>query len=162
MPTPATITVDGVEYIPAAQNSEIKIVRANRGYRDYIYVGRLTVLDNGDVQVAPGGACIREYREKGLTGALHDPRWMRAPGRTLVRALIRSPLTKVPLLLPRSVTAHSPGVTDRSSRAWWRETVLSSTTTSLSVARPKVMTAALRSAMDRGVPMCSCSIMVPL
>lgn len=73
MPTPATITVDGVEYIPAAQDSEIKIVRANRGYRDYIYVGRLTVLDNGDVQVAPGGACIREYREKGLTGAASNP-----------------------------------------------------------------------------------------
>lgn len=73
MPTPATITVDGVTYVPAVHDSEIKIIRATRGYRDYIYVGRLTVLDNGDVQVAPGGACIREYREKGLTGAASDP-----------------------------------------------------------------------------------------
>lgn len=53
--------------------TSIQIVRASSGYRDYIYVGRLTRLDNGDIQVAPGGACIRRYRQSGLTGAASDP-----------------------------------------------------------------------------------------
>ena len=70
---PSSITAFGVEFFPRAEPSEIKIVRANRGYRDYIYVGRIEVLDNGDVRIAPGGACVREYREKGLTGAASNP-----------------------------------------------------------------------------------------
>lgn len=70
---PSSITAFGVEFFPRAEPSEIKIVRATRGYRDYIYVGRVTVLDNGDVHVAPGGANIRQYRGVGLTGAASDP-----------------------------------------------------------------------------------------
>jgi hypothetical protein len=68
-----TITVDGIEYTRRPAVSEFKIVRANRGYRDYIYVGDVTVLDSGDVRVDAPAACIRKYRERGLTGAASDP-----------------------------------------------------------------------------------------
>ena len=70
-----TINIDGIEYVaredvPAPTH---RIVRATRGYRDYIYVGVVSVDDSGDYHIAPGGACIRQYREHGLTGAASDP-----------------------------------------------------------------------------------------
>ena len=77
MPDKNTITIDGIEYVRAdtrpAISADIKIVRANRGYRDYIYVGPVTFHTSGDVRVDAPAACIRQYREKGLTGAASDP-----------------------------------------------------------------------------------------
>ena len=77
MPDKTTITIDGVEYVRADTrptiSADVKIVRANRGYRDYIYVGPVTVLDNGDIRIDAPAANIRQYREKGLTGAASDP-----------------------------------------------------------------------------------------
>jgi hypothetical protein len=52
-----------------------------------------------------------------------------------VAAVIRTPLTNVPLWLPTSTIWCCPPDTGRSS-AWRRDTVRSSTTTSLSGARP--------------------------
>lgn len=68
-----TITIgDQTYHLVPESAGEIQIIRASRGYRDYIYVGRITREDDFYV-VAPGGACIRQYREKGLTGAASDP-----------------------------------------------------------------------------------------
>ena len=71
--TPTTITVDGVIYTRREEVGDPKIIRATRGYRDYIYVGRVERLDDGDYRVSAPAACIRQYREKGLTGAASDP-----------------------------------------------------------------------------------------
>lgn len=69
-----TIMVDGVEYAPVVPSAApLQIVRATRGYRDYIYVGHVERLDDGDVRVSPPLAVVRQYREKGLTGAASDP-----------------------------------------------------------------------------------------
>ncbi len=67
-----TVIIGGVEYAPVVPSS-LKIVRATRGYRDYIYVGHVERLDDGDVRVSPPLAVVRQYREKGLTGAASDP-----------------------------------------------------------------------------------------
>ena len=67
-----TIIVDGIEYRLVPKSTEYRIIRATRGYRDYIYVGVVTE-EGGFYKVAPGGACIRQYREHGLTGAASDP-----------------------------------------------------------------------------------------
>ena len=68
----STITIGGAEYRIVPKGAGHKIIRATRGYRDYIYVGHVTEKDGWFV-VAPGGACIRKYVEKGLTGAAADP-----------------------------------------------------------------------------------------
>lgn len=72
-----TFHIAGTQYLLTPVSSEeapLQIVRATRGYRDYIYVGRVTLSEDGRVYIiAPGGACIRQYREKGLTGAASDP-----------------------------------------------------------------------------------------
>ena len=68
----STITIDGTEYRLVPKGTDYKIIRATRGYRDYIYVGAIT--EDGDwFTIAPGGACIRRYVEHGLTGAASDP-----------------------------------------------------------------------------------------
>lgn len=68
----STITIGGAEYRLVPKGAGHKIIRATRGYRDYIYVG--TVTEDGEwFTVAPGGACIRRYVKHGLTGAAADP-----------------------------------------------------------------------------------------
>ena len=70
-----TINIDGIEYVAREDvpAPKYRIVRATRGYRDYIYVGVVSVDDSGDYRIAPGGACVRQYRDRGLTGAASDP-----------------------------------------------------------------------------------------